>query len=539
MKLFIERSPLIETLTSLGGSIAPEGRGDLPKQPRRHKRSGYKGGKMTRTDRDFGWSGQSQLPQVYRSLRRLRGRSRELARNNDWFIKFLRMCRVNVIGPEGMTFEAQAKTPRGKPDKPLNDLVEDHWRLWGYPENASANQRLSWHDIQLKWITTLARDGEVMFRKVPADNPYGFALKQIDVAWLDETWNGMYQGNRIIMSVEIDANDRHVAYWLTPPGDAYYAGIQPEFTQRTRVPAEFIYFDFVPFDQNCGDDTITRGIPWVHAAMLKLWTIDEFEYSAVVAARIGASKMGFFKNRQGDPLTLTKEEMERATDGRGPTDDDDEDDDDPDLFDHVEPGQFGDIGDKEFESFNPTYPDAMVKPFFSFMLHGVAASIGTEYFSFASDFTEVNFSAGRLGVQQEQDNWGILHSLAKHRYRGVNLDWLQSSMLNNAFRIEPKDIIRLQEPKITPRGFGYYDPLKDMQAYVMGIDNGLDNRTDILAGKGKDFSKNLANLKSEKDEAAKAGVVFVGGKPTSGSAPENQPANANDPNGDTTDTAGK
>jgi len=512
-------------------------------RPRSRSRRNFQAAKLNRLNRDLFGSGQSLGPHVYRSLRTLRSNSRKLARNNDWYIKFLRMCRVNVIGPDGFTYEAQAKTPRGKPDKKLNDLVEQHWQMWGYPENASANQRLSWHEIQLKWVTTLARDGEVMFRKVPADNPYGFALKQIDVAWLDETYSlKRPNGNRVIMSVEIDSNDRHVGYWLTPPRDIYYAGLQPAIQQRTFVSADEIYFDFIPFDQNCGDETVTRGVPWIHAAMLKLWTIGEFEYSAVVAARIGASKLGFYKNRQGDPLIMTEDELKRSAEGKGPVDDDDDDDDDDEreneLLDHVEPGVFTDIGNKDFQEFNPTYPSDMVKPFFSYMLHGVSASIGTEYFSFASDFTEVNFSAGRLGVDQEHDNWSIIHSFGRNRYRAVNIDWLKSSMLSKAFPLEPRDVIRLSTPKITPRGWGLYDPLKDVQAYVMECDNGLNNRTDILARKGKDFSKNLANLKSEQEEAKAAGVVFVGGKPTSGSAPENQPANANDPNGDTTNTAG-
>lgn len=548
MRLSIERSPSIETLGSLGLNDAlRDYRPPAPvSRPPRRSRRNFTAAKINRLNKDLFGSSQSLGPHVYRSLRTLRSNSRKMARNNDWYIKFLRMCRVNVIGPEGMTFEAQAKTSRGKMDNKVNDLVEQHWQIWSYPENASANQRLSWHDIQLKWITTLARDGEVMFRKVPADNPYGFALKQIDVAWLDETYNEkLPNGNRVIMSVEIDDNDRHVAYYLTPPADAFYAGLQPAVRKRTRVLADEIYFDFIPFDQNCGDETVTRGVPWLHAAMIKLWTIGEFEYSAVVAARIGASKLGFYQNRQGDPLIMTKEEMERSADGRGPSDlNDDDDEEEDELLDHCEPGVFTDIGNKEFKEWNPTYPSEVMKPFLGWMLHGVAASGGTEYFSFASDFTEVNFSAGRLGVDQEHDNWMILHSPARNRGRGVHLDWLKSSMLKGAFALDPRDLVRLQMPKITCRGWGLYDPTKDIAAFEAALRLGVANRTDFMAKQGKDFSKNLATLKSEDEEAAAAGMDLSPAKPGAAAPPAasadstDNPKDPKDPNGDTESDGG-
>ncbi len=151
----------------------------------------------------------------------------------------------------------------------------------------------------------------------------------------------------------------------------------------------------------------------------------------------------------------------------------------------------------------------------------------------------MNFSAGRIGLEEERDAWRLLQHFAREHFnRPVYLDWLESSMLNSAFPLEPRDIERLQEPKITPRGYGYYDPLKDVQATVMGIDNGLETRTETLAEQGRDFDEVLETLKAEKEAAAEAGIIFVGGKPTSGSAPENQPANSNDPNGDTSATGG-
>jgi lambda family phage portal protein len=530
MKLSIERESL-QTLFEPGdlAEYAVTPRRKLPAG--RGSRRSYQSAKITRLNRDFLTSGQSQLPHAMRSLRILRSRSRELARNNDYFIKFLRMCRRNVIGPNGMRLQCQAKKPRGKMDDNLNSSIEAHWQTWSHPENASANQRLSWLEIQLKWITMLARDGEVLQRKVPADNPYGYALKFLDPAWLDETYNDKRPGgNRIIMSVEVDSNDRHVAYWLTPPGDAYYGGIQPQIRQRTRVPAEEIYFDFIPFDQNCGDDLIVRGIPWAHAAMIKLWHIGAFEDSAIIAARIGASKMGFFKKQKQDELGLANDVttllMPQTTEAEaeGPRG--------PKFPDGVEPGQFDVIDDYDFTPFDPKYPSEMVEPFLRSMLRGVAASLGPEYFTLTSDLTQVNFSAGRLGVDEERDHWRVIQVFGKeHLVRRRHLDWLRSGMLAGSMNIEPADLLRLNEPKITARGYDYYDPLKDVQADETAIAIGTETRSDILARQGREFSEVLEVLKAEQELADEAGIDISPSRPGAAqSAADQQPANSNDPN---------
>lgn len=520
MKLSIERESL-QTLFS-PGDLTDYAKSPASPNGRRSQRRSYNSAKITRLNRDFLTSGQSQLPHAMRNLRILRARSRELARNNGYFIKFLRMCRRNVIGPNGMRLQCQAKTPRGKSDEKLNTLIETHWKNWAHPENASANGRLSWHDLQLKWITMLARDGEVLIRKVPVDNPYGFALKILDPSWLDETYNDTRPGGvRIIMSVEIDSNDRPIAYWLTPPGDAYYAGLSPSLKQRTRVPAELIYHHFLPFDQNCGDDTQTRGIPWAHSAMLKLWSLGAFEESAIIAARIGASKMGFFKKQKVDEFGLGNDTsnllIPQTSDG------DDELPAGPQFPDGVEPGQFNVIDDYDFTPFDPKYPSDMVKPFNSAMLHGIAADLGPEYFSFASDLTEVNFSAGRIGMEEERDGWRIIQGVGReHLVRPVFLDWLPAGMLTGALPINPLDIERLREPKVTPRGYAYYDPKNDIEALEKAIALGVDTRSDTLAEQGREFSEVIAQLKEEQEMADEADVDISPARPGVASQPGDQ-----------------
>lgn len=76
-----------------------------------------------------------------------------------------------------------------------------------------------------------------------------------------------------------------------------------------------------------------RGVPWAHAVLLGAHMLASFEESAVYAARIGASQMGFFTQGVGDqgpPGLVTPQDL-GAQAGEGA-------DGKPQLMAEVEPG---------------------------------------------------------------------------------------------------------------------------------------------------------------------------------------------------------
>lgn len=72
------------------------------------------------------------------------------------------------------------------------------------------------------------------------------------------------------------------------------------------------------------DPEQVRGVPWMHAVMLSVNDLKGYNHAAIVAARIGASKMGFFTSPDGDPTPVSDGE-----DGAGMP------------FSEADPGQFG------------------------------------------------------------------------------------------------------------------------------------------------------------------------------------------------------
>ena len=119
--------------------------------------------------------------EVRTSLRNLRARSRELSINNDYARKFFEMLKTNVIGANGIVLQSKAKRLDGTFDRQDNERIEKAFKRWGRKEFASVTGKLSWIDIQRVVIETLARDGEILVRKLNhKDNPYQFTLQLIE-----------------------------------------------------------------------------------------------------------------------------------------------------------------------------------------------------------------------------------------------------------------------------------------------------------------------------------------------------------------------
>jgi lambda family phage portal protein len=488
MKLSIEREPIqrLGLETESMSEIVNRRRRQEEKIDRMKRRS-YQAAALNRLTRDWPTITRSQKTEVWRSLRILRARVRHLAHNNDYFKKFLSTVRNNVAGPTGIKLRHDL------------EIIQDAWKLWSNPENASVNRQASWTAILRRFWTTLARDGEVMVRMVVADNPFGFALKFIDVNWLDETFNTIHRGNRVIMSVELDANDVPVAYWLTPPGDEYsLPGTNRQNLTRTRIPADEIIHRFLPDDENVGDDTQTRGIPWAHTAMQRLHHLGALEEAAIVAARAGASKMGFFIPPAESDL-----------DG----DNSDQDPDNPEKIqvDHFQPGTFWELPPGyDYKAHDPSYPNADLEPLVKAMLRGAASGLDVSYNALANDGEGINYSTIRAFLVDEREIWrAFQHYTIDVFCRPVFNQWIKNATLTGAVPIRPRDIPTLAPPTWRPRGWKWVDPLKDIQASVIGINNGLTTITDELEAQGLDVREVFATRKKELDLAKELDIPLA------------------------------
>jgi lambda family phage portal protein len=460
---------------------------------------GYKAAAFNRLTMDWATSILSADQELFADLRRLRGRSRALAKNNHYAAKFLRQVEKNVVGDCGITMQAKVKMQRGgKLNEKVNETIEEAWADWGEKENCSVDGKLSWSHLQRFFIRNVAMDGEVFLRKVPLPgNPHLFSLQFIDPDQVDPTFfiERLQSGNEVRMGVEVDQY-RTVAYWIWNRHPSEQSS-SPQ--SRVRVPASEIIHAFIPLRVNQ-----TRGIPWMAPSMLEMNMLVGYKEAEVVAARVSAAKMGFFVSKSGESYTGDSSLSDNNTDANltpnmGPQ-----------LMD-ANPGTFESLpAGMSFEKWDPQHPNASYDAFCKGSLRGIASGLDVSYHGLANDLEGVNFSSIRAGLLEERDTWRLLQrwlidSLCQPVYRG----WLPNSILGGALALDAQNITQYSKSAVWhPRGWDWVDPLKDVQAATLSVQNGFSTYTAELAAMGQDFEELVEQKVYELETLKKAGITL-------------------------------
>lgn len=438
-------------------------------------------------------------------LRTLRARSRQAAQNNPFARRFAQMVVDNVCGPDPFAFEGKVKTARGKFDEQANDKIEDAWQSWGKPGNCEVTGKWSWSATQRMIVRSLAIDGELLLRKLtgPEYGKHAYRLQILDVDRLWELKNAsLDNGGAIHAGVEVDANGKPTAYHLLKrkPSQWQAGGYSAE---TERYPADEIVHVFMPeFAEQ------VRGVPWMYAALLNLVHLGAFEEAAVIAARIGASNMGFIESPDGGK-TLAEGQ---GTDSTG----------NPQIVNEPGSFQFLPPGYQVGQGWNPKYPDAAVEPFIKACLRGVSAGIGVAYHNLANDLEGVNYSSARIGELDERDSWMSIQSFViEHLHQPLYESWLQMQLINGVLPFESARADKYYAVHWQGRRWQWIDPLKEVGAAIEAVDARLKSRTRVVAEMGEDFEDVLEEIAAEEALAKEKNVDLVNVKPkASGVVPE-------------------
>jgi len=431
-----------------------------------------------------------------KDLDKMRQRSRELINDNDYGKKYINMVKINVIGSKGIKLQARVKGSDGLPDKTDNDAIEKAWKDFSLSENCTVKGDLSMLDVQHITAGTTACDGECLIRFVyNRKYKYGFALQLIEVDRLDTQLNQDAQGAkpRIVMSVELDEFDMPIAYYIltSASGESVFKIGSKKYM---RVPAAEIVHLFRP--ERIAQE---RGIPWMHSSIRRIDMIGGYEEAELVAARAGASKMGFYysdtgEEYQGDDVT---------TDGE--------------LITEASPGTFEQLPKNiKFESYDPQHPTGAYNYFMRGVLKGAAAGLNVSYTGFTGDLEAVNYSSIRAGLIEERENWRTLQGwYVEHFMDRVYKLWLTAALTrglivnDSGVSLPLSKKMKFENVKWQPRGWAWVDPLKDQQANELAVSKGHTTNSAVVAAQGNDLEEIYEQLSIERDLAAKYGLDFT------------------------------
>ena len=450
----------------------------------------YQAANTGRLFADYVDSERSPDSELYPVINRLRARSRDLARNNAYMRRYLQLLQHNVVGKKGISYQSKALDSVGNLDMIGNQAVENAFKMWSKKGHCTVDGKMSFVDAQKLVMEGLARDGEVFIIKHRSASFHdSFALEFIEPEQVDDQLNKrLANGNEVRMGVELDQFRRPVAYHLLTyhKGDYDYT-TQTKSPKHIRVPAEKIIHVYM--SRRAGQ---TRGEPWAASAMSSIKLLDGWREASIVAARVGASKMGFFTSPSGDGF------MADEMDGNIP------------IMDASAGTMHQLPTGVDFKSFDPQYPTNEFDSFHKAVLKGIASSLGVSYTSLANDLEATSYSSIRQGALEERDFYqNIQEFIIDHFVRPAFDAWLESAMEMDSFGIPLRAYQKFSAAaEFRGRSWNWVDPQKEMNAAINGLQAGILSLSDVAANYGKDSEELLSQIARDRALMEQFGITY-------------------------------
>ena len=466
---------------------------------------GFDAGKSGRRLRSIPSSTQAINAQIRFYGATVLARSRYLVNNNPYAAAAKESFIAALVG-DGIK---PSSLVEGEPE--LKEEIQQAFLAW--TDEADADWLTDFYGLQAMIAAEMFEAGECFVRIRPRRPGDGLLvpmqLQLIPAEMLPHTDNRETRGagagaSRVEMGIEFDAIGRRVAYHFLRehPGNPRAGFISPDLT--TRVPAEEVLHLFRP--------TVAgqiRGVPHTVSAVAKLAMMDQYD-DAELERKRSAALFGGFITRQPEvdeegalPLPGVLDEAEPVGAGL-----------EPGAFVPLEPGE-----DVTFSS--PADVGGNYEVFQYQTLTAIASGFGVPYAAMTGDLRQTSYSSIRAGlVEFRRRIEALQHHVMVYQFcRPVWARWFADAALAGAFTVDlgrllrPAERRRLMAAKWIPPHWDWVDPLKDMQAEKLAVDNGFKARSDVIEANGYDPEEVDRRIAADQQRAEDLGLSFPGTAP--------------------------
>jgi lambda family phage portal protein len=451
-------------------------------------------------------------------------RARYLVRNNGYAANAVECFSSNLVGagivPSWMPDPpANAKPPgaghNGGP--PLDDeapsavdeeqsalkaAIQQLWTDW--TDDADADGLTDFYGLQRRIGRELFIAGEVFIRLRPRFLSDGLAVPlQLQVLpsemlpiWKTES---AANGNQIRQGIEFDKIGKRVAYhfYKDHPGDSTIADATGE---TVRVPAESILHVFDPVEAGQ-----IRGLSRLTPAIVPLWMLDTYDDAEMERKKTAALFAGFI--HRPDPSGQFFDEAAEAAatkyDEKGGTDI------------NLAPGTMHTLfPGEEVEFSTPADVGNSYEPYQYRTLLRICAALGLPYAGVTGDPSKANYSSQRAAlIDLRRRCEALQHSIMVFQAcRPIWRMFLQQAVLAGAIKLpgfvdDPKPYNRVTW---IPPSWEWVDPLKDVQAEAIAVDNGFKSRSLVVEQAGRDPVENDRRIAADQKREKKLGIILRG-----------------------------
>lgn len=415
---------------------------------------------------------------VSTALDRLRARSRELARNNEWMSKGLAVIEDDVVGT-GFAVKFTHK------DQAVADRAAAKWAEWADTLQIDADGLADFSGLLSLAVRGMAEGGDVVLRRRWRKADDGLAvplqIQLLEGDHIDAQRDGIDTGgNRTVQGVAHNLLGQRSGYWLfrEHPGDNWRAT-----SESVLVPAAEVLHLFR--EDRKGQ---VRGVPWGAPCLLRLRDLAEWEDATLLHAKLANMYVGVVRMpNQVAPFNALGDDgkpMEQVEEWK------------PGQVQYLNPGE-------ELTFTEPPPPAATHSDYLRVGLLAVAAGLQIPYEALTGDLRNTSFSSGRLGWLQwqrriEAYRWRILVPRVCQPIARWFLEAL--AVTDPRFR----EVVTEWNPPHREM----IDPTQEVAAFERAIRAGLTTRREVVRSLGRDPAEVLRETAADNQAAREAGVMW-------------------------------
>lgn len=475
--------------------------------------TGFEAGRSARRLRGFVPSGLHVNQLIQMAGPTIVRRARHLARNAGYAKKAVKVWTAAVAGT-GITPTAAYKA--GRVRRAIHQLFTD------WTDEADADELTDFYGLQNRVGREVFIAGECFVRlrdRRPSDGltvPLQLQLIPSEMCPLDRN-EDLGGGAMIRHGIEFSPIGKRVAYHFLrrhpqdpAPGGTFSA------TETVRVPAESVLHIYDPVDAGQ-----IRGVSHLVAAIIKLFMLDQYDDAELDRKKIAALFAGFVTSDAPDD----QQPLVGGLPG-GLAEEDDLMPLEPGTMQRLRPGEKIDFSE-------PADVGGGYEAFQYRTLLQVAASADVPYAYLTGDMSKANYSALRGAVLEfkrcvEQFQHGVMVFLF---CRLVWRAWMDRAVMAGALNLPGYETRFRDYRRVSwlPPKWDWVDPMKDAQAEVVQIENGLKSRTQAVAERGYDIDELDEQIAADKAREKRLGLEF--GKKAQAPAPIAAPADDAAPKG--------
>ena len=492
---------------------------------RSFRNSGYDESGAARNKNSMrGWLASSKTPQedIDKNIPVLRQRSRSLFMSAPLAVSAIKTNRTNIVG-EGLrlksTIDAEflGMTPEQAAD--WQRSAEREFELWARSKFCDSTRVNNFYEIQqvacMSWLMNGDACVLLEYERPTRALPYGLRIHLIEsdrVSTPHSTGNNVYlyatdpdTKNRIFNGVEVDSNNRVVAYHIcsTYPNSNLYAKKEwkrvKAFGDKTGTPNVLMIYETERAEQY-------RGVPYLAPVIESLKQLTRYSEAEMMAAVINGFFTVFVKSEKGTSemgFTGVVDEEDQITD------DDVNYELGPGMVNMLAPGEDIEIADAKRPSSNF---DAFTTSLAKYV--GAALEIPVEIL--VKNFSS-SYSASRAALLEAWKAFRMKRSwmaadFCQPVYEIFLAEAIGSGRLKApGFFLDP--LIRMAYCGAQWNGpaQGMIDPVKEVNAAEKRINIGISTRQrETIEMTGGDFDNNIAQLARENQLMKAAGILSSG-----------------------------